>query len=331
MIKRLLVAALAVVLLVVGAGIVYVFYRPGVGEPVEVDIGAGATTQEIGVALADEGVIESIFAFRVMAKLRGLDGDIQAGRYLMNRGMGVQAALDVLSRTPEEKGASVTVPEGFTLRQIAARIGARTKISDVEFTTHATGGSIRADIQPPGVNTLEGFLFPETYFIADTEKAADAVRRMVRTFEDATNDVDWSHPESRGLSRYQAVIVASLVEREARVPEDRAKIAAVIYNRLAKGMRLQIDATAIYGLEEHKVPTRADLRRPSPHNTYLIDGLPPTPIANPGAEAIDAALHPASSGDLYYVVCEPSGKHCFTDSLEEFQRLQDRRPAEVRG
>ena len=95
--------------------------------------------------------------------------------------------------------------------------------------------------------------------------------------------------------------------------EDRAKVAAVIYNRLAKGMRLQIDITALYGLDEHKVPTRADLRRESPYNTYLIDGLPPTPIANPGLESIQAALHPADIDAIYYVVIDPSGKHGFTD------------------
>lgn len=331
MIRRVLTMCLTLVVLAGGAGAFFVFYRPSPGEAVEVEILPGETTAEIAQQLATEEVIGSVFWFRVMTRVRGLEADIQAGRYEMRRGMGVQGALDVLSRRPEVKGVAITVPEGFSLRQVGERLGARTHIAAANFTKVATDGSIRATLQPPGVNTLEGFLFPETYLVVGREGAPDVVRRMVHTFEEATSGLDWSFAEGRGLSRYQALIVASLVEREAKVPEDRDKVAAVIYNRLAKGMRLQIDITAVYGLDEHKVPTRADLRRPSPYNTYLINGLPPTPIANPGLDAIEAALHPAPIDALYYVVIDPSGRHGFTSSPEEFERLKRLRPAEVRG
>lgn len=331
MIRRLLAIGVVLAVLAAGAGAFFVLWRPVAGEPVDIDVAVGATTKQIAAQLDQEDVIGSTYWFRTMAWLRRLEGRIQAGRYEMNRRMGVQGALDVLSRRPVERGVVVTVPEGFSLRQIAARLGARTQVTEGDFLNVATSGGVRASIQPPAVATLEGFLFPETYFVGEKETADGLAHRMVATFEEATTGLDWSVPESRGLSRYQALVIASLVEREAKVPEDRDKVAAVIYNRLAKGMRLQIDITALYGLDEHKVPTQADLRRPSPYNTYLIDGLPPTPIANPGLESVRAALRPAAIDALYYVVVDPSGRHGFTADPQEFERLKRQRPAEVRG
>jgi UPF0755 protein len=223
-------------------------------------------------------------------------------------------------------GTTVPIPEGFSVKQIGERFAARTQIKD--FESVAMGGSVKGPGQPVGVNSLEGFLWPETYFVGERETASGVAKRMVDTFTAATADLDYSVPESKNLSRYQALIIASLIEREARVDEDRDKVAAVIYNRLAIGMRLQIDITALYGTD-HKVPTRADLRRESPYNTYLIDGLPPTPIANPGMDSIEAALHPADINALYYVVIDPSGRHGFTDDPAEFERLKQQRPPEV--
>jgi UPF0755 protein len=307
----------------------YVVFRPGSGTR-EVVIPRGATTVQIGQILEREGVIGSDSLFEITVWLRRLEGRLQAGRYELRRGMGVLSALNVLARGPQEKGTGVTVPEGFSVRQIAERVGARTHIGRDDFLRSAQGSAgVRAAIQPPGVGTLEGFLYPDTYFVGDNESATDLLRRMVNEFDRRTSDIDWSGAESRKLTRYQALVVASLVEREAKVDEDRSKVAAVIYNRLAKGMRLQIDITALYGLDEHKVPTRADLQRPSPYNTYLIDGLPPTPIASPGLASIEAALHPAPIDAIYYVVIDPSGKHGFTSDPQEFERLKQRRPAEV--
>jgi UPF0755 protein len=325
--RKLLVAALAVVVLAAGAGVAAFVYRPTPGDNVQVAIPSGASTKQVASILADADVIGSTLFFRAMSKARGMDGKLQAGRYDLKVGMGVQAALDELSHAPIEKGVSVPIPEGFSVKQIGERFAARTQIKD--FKAVAESGSVRGPGQPQGVNTLEGFLWPETYFVGERENAAQIAQRMVDTFDAATKQLDYSVPESRGVSRYQALIIASLIEREARVDEDRAKVAAVIYNRLKIGMRLQIDITALYGLDEHKVPTRADLRRESPYNTYLIDGLPPTPIANPGLDSIEAALHPANINAIYYVVIDPSGRHGFTDDPAEFERLKQQRPPEV--
>lgn len=322
-----------VVVVAVVAGSVYVGFirRPAGGAAVTFDVAPGETTSEIARQLSADGVIANVWWFRILAKLRRVDGRIEAGRYRLRKHMGAQAALDVLSGTAGEIGVDVTVPEGFTLRQIAARLGAKTQIASASFMSAATSGAVRSAIEPPSVTSLEGLLFPQTYLISKADTAAGVAQRMVDEFARATSSVDWSYALERGLTPYQAVIIASLIEREAKVPEDRPKVAAVIYNRLARHMRLQIDATAIYDLPQHKVPTQADLRRPSPYNTYLIPALPPTPIANPGLPAIEAAVHPAHIDALYYVVCAPSGKSCFTNSLTEFERLKKLRPAETRG
>lgn len=324
-------AAATLGVLATGAGAYLYVRRPEPGAVVNVQIVAGTSTARIAAQLREVGVIGSVFGFRLAAKVRGVEGRIQAGRYELRLGMGVQAALDALTRGPAVKLVRVTIPEGYTARQIAARVGSRTHITEESFGAALASGAVRAAIQPAGVNSLEGFLFPETYTIEERQTAEDLVRRMVAEFEERTRGLDWSYAEARKLTRYQALVLASLVEREAKVPEDRGKVAAVIYNRLARGMRLEIDATILYALPRHKVPTRADLRRPSPYNTYLNAGLPPTPIANPGLEAIEAALDPAPIDALYYVVIDPSGRHGFTADYDEFQRLKRLRPPETTG
>jgi UPF0755 protein len=324
--RKLLIAALAIVVLAAGAGMFAVLYRPSPGPEVEIAIPRGSSTQQVAELLEESEVIGSPLFFRLMSRLRGMDGRLQAGLYRLSEGMGAQAALDALARAPIEKGTNVAIPEGFNVKQVGERLAARTHIKD--FNVVAASGAVRGPNQPPAVKTLEGFLYPETYFIGERENARGVAQRMVDLFSNATAQLDYSFAESKGLSRYQALIIASLIEREARVDEDRDKVAAVIYNRLAKRMRLQIDITALYGTD-HKVPTRADLQRQSPYNTYLIDGLPPTPIANPGLDSIRAALDPADIDAIYYVVIDPSGKHGFTDDPAEFERLKKQRPPEV--
>lgn len=325
MIKKLLVVVLALAVLGTGTVAYAVLHRPAKGDPVAIEIPPGATTVQIASVLADKGVISNRFAFRIMSKLRGLDGKIEAGRYDMWKHMGVQAALDVLRKPPVEKGVAITVPPGYTVEEVAERVGKHTQITRDAFL-HAASGAPLPPVLMQSAPSVEGALFPETYVVSDHETAPQLVARMEKQFEDRTATLDWTRTTKLGVSRYGALIIASLIEREAKVAEDRPKVAAVIYNRLRKHMRLQIDATVLYGIP-HKVPTLADLRRRSPYNTYLIDGLPPTPIANPGYSAIQAALHPAPINALYYVVCDPSGRSCFTDSGTEFEHLKARRPA----
>jgi UPF0755 protein len=326
--KRALVVLAVLGMVGTGAlGYVYV-HRPSPGPAIDVYVPAGATTARIADELRSDGVISSLQGFRVVARIRGLDGSLRAGRYRLRKGMGVLAALDVMRSGPTDKTFAVTIPEGYTVRQIAAKVASRTPIGAEAFLRAARPEVVRPADLPAGTGTLEGFLFPETYVIGEWEPASIVVPRMVSEFERRASALDWSFAFGRGLTRYQALTLASLVEREAKVPEDRAKIAAVIYNRLKKGMNLQIDATVLYDLPAHKVPTKKDLERPTPYNTYLHPGLPPTPIANPGIESLRAALAPAQIDALYYVVVDKSGRHGFANTFEEFQRLlRTRRPA----
>ncbi|HVL80602.1 MAG TPA: endolytic transglycosylase MltG, partial [Actinomycetota bacterium] len=243
--------------------------RPDPGESVEVTVPAGASTVQIAELLVENEVIGSTAGFRLMSRLRGLDGTIRAGRYELRKGLGVQAALDALASGPRDRLSSITIPEGYTVAQIARRVGERTHITEEAFLEVATSGRIRASIQPQGVESLEGFLFPETYSLSEHDTAEQLVRRMVDQFEAHAADLDWTRAEAAGLTKYEAVTLASLIEREAKLDEDRAMVSAVIYNRLRKGMRLQIDITALYDAPRHKIPTRRDLQRESPYNTYL--------------------------------------------------------------
>ncbi|MFA5785545.1 MAG: endolytic transglycosylase MltG [Actinomycetota bacterium] len=299
----------------------------GPSHAVTVVVPRGATARDVADLLARQGVVRSSLAFQMYARLHSLAGSLQAGEYEMRTGMGVLAALKTVRNGPVLLFEEVTIPEGFTLAQIAARVGKRTHISEADFR-RATAEVLSAEapaIVPAGVKTLEGLLFPKTYRVLVDESAHDLVLAMSRQFEAETQGLDWAAAEQLEVSRYQAVVVASLVEREARVPEDRGKIARVIYNRLSKGMPLQIDATIQYLLPSPKPRLlNSDLEIASPYNTYLHTGLPPTPIASPGLASLSASLAPEAGDWLYYVVSDSTGRHAFTNSYQEFLRLKAR-------
>jgi UPF0755 protein len=197
--------------------------------------------------------------------------------------------------------------------------------------------STHAALQPEGSDDLEGFLFPATYEVPEAQlnDAQALVGQMVAAFDRVAGQVGLADASTtlkgvaggRTITPYEALVVASLVESEAKVPEDRPKIARVIYNRLAQGMSLGIDATVQYALGERKAElTQSDLKTDSPYNTRTRSGLPPTPINSPGQASIEAALHPADGDWLYYVLTDTEGHHYFTDSYSDFQRaVQDAR------
>lgn len=303
---------------------------PVAGGPVEVLVPAGATTSSVGELLHSRGVIESALQFKIWSRIKGLDGQIRAGKYNLRSNLGARRALEVLGRGPIEKTVSVTIPEGYTVKQIAPRVDAKLELSEEDFLEAATSGQIKPPFDSPE-NSLEGFLYPDTYTLSPDETSVEVIQRMIDNFNEKTADLNWTALADRGITPYQALIVASLIEREAKVDEDRAKVSAVIYNRLKKPMRLQIDITALYDAPRHKVPTKQDLKRESPYNTYLNDGLPPTPIANPGLPSIRAALEPANINALYYVLIDKVGHHGFADTFAEFQRLRQSCPKESCG
>ncbi|MBW3615738.1 MAG: endolytic transglycosylase MltG [Actinobacteria bacterium] len=337
--KVLAVLGVLVAVALVAAGLVGLNYQRQVdpagppGEPVKVTIPLGSSTRRIGVILDDQSVITSARVFRIYTRING-GGPFQAGEYTFRRNMSMGEAVRVLSKGPEIKFERLTVPEGLTLPQIGAQVGELDGRSAEAFLAAAASGKVRSRYQPAGVDKLEGLLLPETFNVEPKDDEATILARMVSAFDETASGLDYDDAESKvGLTPYQAIVVASLVERETRFDEERAKVASVIYNRLKKGMLLQVDATVIYALgksaDRNVRVLFKDLEVDSPYNTYKVKGLPPTPIAAPGRASLEAALNPEPGPFLFYVVTEKDGRHSFATT--EAEHAANIRKAEANG
>lgn len=328
-------------LLLLALGGVWVMRQidPGVaGEEVSVSIPEGSTTAQIASLLEREGVVTNATVFQYYVRWKEV-GPFRAGTYdgLRKRSkMGaVVSRLQVGPLPP--RYTEVPIPEGFWLKEIRARILETFPQMSAEELDAALA-DVRSRYQPPFAS-LEGLLFPATYRVEEGDELDEQklVRQMVSKFEQVAGELGLDQATEklraaggRQLSPYEVVIVASMIEEEAKVPEEKPMIARVIYNRLAAGMPLGIDATVIYALGEHKEQlTRSDLNIDSPYNTRRFPGLPPTPIASPGRESLEAALNPAEGSWLYYVLTDEQGHHYFTDDYDDFLRAQ--RDARARG
>ncbi len=226
--------------------------------------------------------------------------------------------------TTEPPLTKLVFQEGLRREEMAKILGERTNLSAeryLEVTAPSARGAGLAGRSKP--TSLEGFLFPATYSIGTETTVEFLVDQQLRAFTRAMSKIDMSYAKSKNLTRFDVVIIASMVEREVQVPSERPIVAGVMYNRLRSGMRLDIDATVQYAVGSWGELTAADLRSPSPYNTRRFPGLPPGPIANPGAASLEAAANPAKHDYLYYVAkTDGSGAHRFATSLEEFNRLQ---------
>lgn len=322
---------LAIVLVLVGVAVaVGGYYQWAVGasgskRPIEVVIPKGATGTEVADLLKKNGVIRSTFAFRLMAKFRGFSSGFEAGKYHMQTNSTVSEALASLKAGPFVESTRATIPEGLTVAQTGAKAHAQLPdVSASAFVKAAQSGKYSlSPYLPKGTKTVEGFLFPSTYdFLKDAD--ADAViRRLLDQFSVEARKLPWQNAKALGVTDYQAVVLASIIEKEAGTDEDRPKIAEVFYNRLKRHMPLQSDVTVRYALGGIKRPlTFDDLQVDSPYNTYRNAGLPPTPIDSPGYASLVAALTPSKGNDLYFIGV---GKDChleFTPSYSAFLQLK---------
>jgi UPF0755 protein len=258
--------------------------------------------------------------------VRGVPLSFEAGEFSLVTNMSAGDALDALRRGPAPlRGARVTFPEGLRVEQVAERAAEALGVRRGAFVRAARSGQFSLPpYLPEGAPTVEGFLFPSTYEFAEGATAEDVIRRLLDQFRREVEDLPWEQARVLGRTPYEIVIIASLIEREAKFDRERALISAVIHNRLKKGMPLQIDATVQYALGRWDPIRLEDRKVKSPYNTYRIPGLPPTPIANPGKASIAAALVPADVDYLYYVVVDSRGHHAFTADYDEFLRLQAR-------
>lgn len=292
------------------------------GRPVRITIQPGEGSRQIARALEKAGVIDSAGRFRAVASERGLDGALKPGDYQLETVMDVDSVIDILVRGPN-LGTPFTIPEGFTVQQVVDRIAATKRFSKASLSKALASPNLEVPFRPKGVKTLEGLLFPQTYRIDKDATPVSVLQEMLDQADSVMSQFDLT-ATPRHLSPYQVLTIASMVEREAKVPEDRPKIARVIYNRLAKRQALQIDATVQYALGSNKQRLSSkDLQVDSPYNTYLHAGLPPTPIAAPGEDSIKAAMEPADGSWLFYVLIDADGHHAFTDSAAEFAKLKE--------
>ncbi len=323
--RRALIITLCAVIALSALAVVLVahYFFPTRGDiPIKVTIEEGDSAANIAEKLHREGVITSAGIFRALAWIQGKQGKFKPGIYTFFTGMRYGEVFDMLEAGPQNR-VRLTLPEGLTVSQTARRVEEAMGLSAEEFRrTAAEGGYDCPFIPPENAGNLEGFLFPKTYEFQPETRAREVVETLLAQFRAETSALDWERTRVLGITPYQAVIVASLIEREVVLDAERPLVAAVVYNRLRKDMLLQIDATVQYALPEWKEAlTYEDLKVPSPYNTYLNKGLPPAPICSPGLASIKAALEPAEVDYLFYVATG-DGSHFFTADYNEFLRVK---------
>jgi UPF0755 protein len=303
------------------------FHGSGHGT-VKVTIPPHSSSSQIGDLLEREGVIASSFFFDARATLGGDRTDLRSGTYRLKLDMSYSDVLKLLTTAPKAaKVSELTITEGRTRRQIDALLRSQHVRGSYFAQTHRSKLlDPRAYGAPRNNNSLEGFLFPSTYQVRDPVSIGAVVADQLKTFRQKFRGVDLSYARRKHLTPYDVLIVASMVEAESATEHDRSLVAAVIYNRLAKRMPLQIDATTRYESGNYSKPlTVSELNSRSPYNTRTHPGLPPTPIGNPGMASIQAAAHPAARNYLYFVV-KPcgNGEQVFTASYSQFLKDQQR-------
>ncbi|MDR1496331.1 MAG: endolytic transglycosylase MltG [Clostridiales Family XIII bacterium] len=332
---RILPAVIAAVLAVavLGAAGLWFFAETGMRpvnvadtESVKVTIPLGSGTVAIASLLKEEDLIRNETLFRLKSKLDGLDGSYKAGVYMFTRSMSMRQIMTDLAEGVKAETERFTVPEGLTVAQTAETLAEAGLVDANDFIREAATGDFRTyRFLEDAESGLEGYLYPETYEVYANATARDLIDRMLAQFDKLFTEECYGKAEALGLTVNEVVTIASLIERETRVPEERALVASVIMNRMKKGMPLQIDATVQYALGEQKERlSYADLEIDSPYNTYNINGLPPGPICSPRIECVEAALNPADTDYIYYVLRpELDGRHNFTKSYDEFLKFKD--------
>ncbi len=277
----------------------------------------GSTLKEVAGELNGKGIITSKSLFLFWARLMGQSKNIKAGEYLLNSGMPPIKILNILS-----KGVillhPVTIPEGFTRKQIGELLEKRGLINKQEFLSLTGNPEIARRYGISGTG-LEGYLYPDTYHFGRGLPSMSVIDTMVNRFREVAAPFK-KRAEQLDMAMEEVVILASIVEKETGRAKERPLIAGVFLNRLEKNMRLESDPTVIYGLMKFDGDlTREHLNQNTPYNTYVIRGLPPGPISNPGREAIKAVLYPADTNYLYFV-SKNDGSHYFSETLSEHNK-----------
>jgi len=297
------------------------FFVPPAKEAVwkEVQVTDGMSFKAITALLQKEGIIRYRGYFEIIGRLQGISRKVRTGFYGLNANMNMWEVLEAM-RKGKIIEYEVVIPEGYNIYQIGWTLSGTPLISDpqqfialVKNKDYVRSLGVEAD-------TLEGYLFPDTYYLPKGIKLEEIPKRMVQRYRAVFDDSYRDRARTLGFTEGQVLTLASIVEKEAKVDSERKLIAAVYHNRLKLGMRLQADPTAVYGTKAWitKV-TREDLKRKSPYNTYRHKGLPPGPIANPGRGAILAALYPENVDYLFFVA-QGDGSHFFSKDFGDHEK-----------
>ncbi|WP_281169562.1 endolytic transglycosylase MltG [Paenibacillus harenae] len=302
------------------------------GDAVKVEIPKGTSANEVADLLEQNGIIKNSFIFKYYLKLNDQGARFQAGLYELNPGMEHDAIIAKLNAgdTVAVETIRFTIPEGFTVLQIADKLAAEKLIDRDKFiklaatnTAYGDAEAVRSIPENDKLHQkLEGYLFPETYELKKGSTEEDIIRRMLSELDRKLEVLPegWMDVlEEKKMTLHELLTIASLVEREVVIDEERALVAGVIYNRIEDGMMLQIDATVQYSLDKPKERLyEKDLQIDSPYNTYKVEGLPPGPIASPSMASITAALYPEESDYLFYVTKKDgSQSHLFAKTYQE--------------
>ncbi|MDQ2754440.1 MAG: endolytic transglycosylase MltG [Actinomycetota bacterium] len=333
--RRALIILLAIVVVFLAVvGLLRSWYTSQVhpggkrGALVAVTIPPASSTAQIGSLLAKDGVIHDGSLFRYYVKLHG-DGPLLPGAYQLAKNSSYDSVISTLVAGPKIVVQKLTIPEGYTLRQIATKVAALSKLhlSADKFLAAASTGAVRSPYEPTGLNNLEGLVFPATYEVKQGDSEAQVLQQMVSQFTSEASHLGLDQAAATlHLTPYQVIITASIVEREAKLDADRGPVASTLYNRIKAAKPLGADSTLVYALRQANPDldlSKVDYNQPNPYNTRLIKGLPPTPISNPGIPSLEAAATPPATTYLFFVEVNPDGQLGFASTDAGFRQLEN--------
>ena len=299
------------------------------GVAVTVTIPDGATADEIAKILKQAQVISDTNVFKRDVQYLGAEQSLKPGTYELTTLMDSTMLIDTLVAGPLANASKLTIPEGLTVEQTAEVVEATCGIPQAAFLARAYAADEYASKYPflkdVYNNSVEGFLYPKTYTIPPNSDADYVVQALLDQFVIETSKLDLSYATQHGMTFFDVITLASVIEKETAISEELTLVSSVIYNRLNRDMKLQIDATVVFVLGKNfsgKV-SYEDLEIESPYNTYVIDGLPAGPICSPSAESINAAAHPADTAYIYYVLYSKEGYHTFCENIDEFEAAKE--------
>jgi UPF0755 protein len=318
-------ALILVPLIVFVSGVGWFWYQLGGesnGRVVSVHLERGWGLSQVADELAHKHIVRSSLAFNIYARFNG-DNSFQAGTYDLREKLGVKGAVRELKKGPRIDYVTLKIPPGLWVKQIADRVSALGGGRSAQaFLDGTRNNAVRSKYEPADVSNLEGLLRPDTYKISESQDEISILQTLADTFDSHADKLGLATANVRGYTAYDIIKVASIIESEAKVDVDRQLIASVIYNRLAANMPLQIDATVLYarGDPKNRHLSAKDLQNPSPYNTYTHTGLPPTPIAAVSDKSLLAAMAPADTSFLYYVLAGKDGHHAFSSTAEQWEK-----------